>query len=71
MEYIIEFERREQYDCNCNSKPRAFAKSFDETATLKDVVDWVAESAGCWFDDYNLLTNPQILGIRKEKKNAN
>ena len=63
--YIIEFQRAEQYDEACNSKPRSFAKAFDENATLSEIVEWVTETAGTWYNDYNILTNPQIIGISK------
>jgi trehalose-6-phosphate synthase len=61
--YIIEFQRAEQYDEACNSKPRSFAKAFNENATLSKIVQWVKETAGVWINDYNILTNPQIIGI--------
>lgn len=64
--YIIEFRRREQYDCNCNCEAKSFAKVFDENTPLSEIIEWVKEQAGMWFDDYNILTNPQILGITKE-----
>ena len=64
-EYIIEFQRAEQYDEACNCKLRSFAKAFDENATLSEIVQWVTETAGTWFNDYNILTNPQIIGITK------
>ncbi len=64
--YIIEFQRREQYDCDGNCKARAIAKAFDENTTLTEVVEWVKKQAGVCCDDYNILTNPQILGIVKE-----
>ena len=66
MDYIIQFDSREQYDCNCNCTGKSFAKSFNENTTLKEVADWCKQTAGTWFDDYNLLTNPQILGITKK-----
>ena len=69
--YIIEFQRREQYDCDGNSKAKAIAKSFDENTKLLEIVEWVKEQAGMWNDDYNLLTNPQILGITIEKGGKN
>ena len=68
--YIIEFQRREQYDCDGNSKAKAIAKSFDEGTNPSEIVEWVKEQAGMWNDDYNILTNPQILGIIREKKEA-
>lgn len=64
--YIIEFKRREQYDCYGNSEVKTIAKSFDENTTLSEIVEWVKEQAGVWCDDYNILTNPQILRIVKE-----
>ena len=69
--YIIEFQRREQYDCDGNCKARAIAKSFDENTNLSEIVEWVKEQAGVWNDDYNILTNPQILGIIREKGGNN
>lgn len=63
--YIIEFQSRNQYDESCNSKPRSFAKVFDENVTLSEIVQWVKETAGLWNNDYNILTNPQIIGITK------
>jgi hypothetical protein len=63
--YIIEFQRAEQYDEACNCKPRSFAKAFDENTTLSEIVQWVKETAGLWNNDYNILTNPQIIGISK------
>ena len=63
--YIIEFQSRNQYDESSNCKPRSFAKAFDENATLFEIVQWVTETAGTWFNDYNILTNPQIIGITK------
>lgn len=66
MEYIIEFKTREQYDCAGNSEPKSIAKCFGEDVTLKEVVEWVKENAGMWFGDYNILTNPQIIGIHKD-----
>ena len=63
--YIIEFQRAEQYDEACNCKPRSFAKAFDKNATLSEIVQWVKETAGPWYNDYNILTNPQIIGITK------
>ena len=63
--YIIEFQRAEQYDEACNCKPRSFAKAFDKNATLSEIVQWVKETAGLWYNDYNILTNPQIIGITK------
>jgi hypothetical protein len=65
MNYIIQFSHREQYDCAGNSTVKSEAKCFNEDATIKDIVDWVKETAGPWGDDVNLLTNPQIIGIRK------
>ena len=69
--YIIEFKRREQYDCYGNSKVKSIAKSFDEHTNLLQIVEWVKEQAGMWNDDYNILTNPQILGITIEKEDNN
>ena len=69
--YIIEFQLREQYDCDGNCKARAIAKSFDENTNLSEIVEWVKEQAGVWNDDYNILTNPQILGIIREKGGNN
>ena len=66
--YIIEFQLREQYDCDGNCKAKAIAKSFDENTNLSEIVEWVKEQAGVWNDDYNILTNPQILGIIREKR---
>lgn len=67
MDYIVEFQTREQYDCNCNSVPKSIAKAFDEKATLGEIVDWVKDNAGTWFNDYNILSNPQIIGILKSR----
>ena len=39
--YIIEFQRREQYDCDGNCKAKAIAKSFDENTNLSEIVEWV------------------------------
>lgn len=64
--YIVEFRRREQYDCACNCEVKSFAKAFDENTPLSEIVEWVKGQAGMWFDNYNILTNPQILGITKE-----
>ena len=69
--YIIEFQLREQYDCDGNCKAKAIAKSFDENTNLSEIVEWVKERAGVWNDDYNILTNPQILGIIREKGGNN
>ena len=69
--YIIGFKRREQYDCYGNSEVKTIAKSFDENTKLLEIVEWVKEQAGLWNDDYNLLTNPQILGITIEKGGNN
>ena len=69
--YIIEFQLREQYDCDGNCKAKAIAKSFDENTNLSEIVEWVKEQAGVWNDDYNILTNPQILGIIREKGGNN
>ena len=69
--YIIEFQRREQYDCDGNCKARAIAKAFDENTTLSEIVKWVKQQAGLHWDDYNILTNPQILGITIEKGGNN
>ena len=33
--YIIEFKRREQYDCYGNSEVKSIAKSFDENTKSK------------------------------------
>jgi len=44
--YIIEFRRREQYDCACNCEVKSFAKAFDENTPLSEVVEWVKEQAG-------------------------
>jgi hypothetical protein len=63
--YIVQFQRAEQYDQACNCTLRSFAKAFDENATLSEIVQWVTETAGTWYDDYNILTNPQIIGIEK------
>jgi len=63
--YIIEFQTREQYDCNGNCVPKSIAKTFDEKATLGEIVDWIKSNAGTWLDDYNILSNPQIIGIYK------
>ena len=63
--YIVQFQRAEQYDQACNCTPRSFAKAFDENATLSEIVQWVTETAGVWNNDYNILTNPQIIGITK------
>ena len=63
--YIIEFQSRNQYDESGNSKPRSFAKAFDENTTLSEIVQWVTETADVWWNDYNILTNPQIIGITK------
>lgn len=68
MDYIIEFQRREQYDCDGNCVPKAIAKTFDEKATLGEIVDWVKNNAGTWIDDYDILSNPQILGIHKSRE---
>lgn len=68
MDYIIEFQRREQYDCDGNCVPKAISKTFDEKATLGEIVDWVKNNAGMWIDDYDILTNPQILGIHKSRE---
>ena len=64
--YIIEFKHREQYDCYGNSEAKSIAKAFNENTTLSEIVEWVKKQAGVWGDDYNILTNPQILGITKE-----
>lgn len=64
--YIIDFKRREQFDCYGNSEAKSFAKAFDENTTISEVVEWVKEQAGLWGNDYNILANPQILGIVKE-----
>lgn len=64
--YIIEFKRREQYDCYGNSEVKSIAKAFDDNTTLSEVVEWVKGQAGVWDNDYNILTNPQILGIVRE-----
>lgn len=48
MKYIIQFEHREQYDCAANCTVKSEAKCFDEDATIKDIVDWVKETAGHW-----------------------
>lgn len=69
--YIIEFQRREQYNCEGDSKVKAIAKSFDENTNLSEIVEWVKEQAGVWYNDYNILTNPQILGITIEKEGGN
>lgn len=69
--YIIEFQRREQYDCDGNCKARAIAKAFDENTTLSEIVKWVKQQAGLHWDDYNILTNPQILGITIEEGGNN
>jgi len=66
--YIIEFRCREQYDCYGNCKDKSIAKAFSEDTTISDVVEWVKEQAGMWCDDYNILTNPQILGITKRNE---
>lgn len=68
MDYIIEFQRREQYDCDGNCVPKAIAKTFDEKATLGEIVDWVKINSGMCFNDYNILSNPQILGIHKSRE---
>lgn len=66
--YIIGFKRREQYDCYGNSEVKTIAKSFEENTKLSEIVEWVKKQAGVWSDDYNILTNPQILGITIEKE---
>lgn len=68
MNYIVEFQKRNQYDCDGNSKPFAIAKCFDENTTLKEIVNWVINECGWFIDDYNILTNPQILGITAKKE---
>lgn len=65
MDYIIQFEHREQYDCNANCTVKSEAKYFGEDATIKDIADWVKETAGHWGNGINLLTNPQIIGIKE------
>jgi hypothetical protein len=45
---------------------KSYAKAFDENTTLSEIVELVKDQAGTWFDDYNILINPQILGIVKE-----
>jgi hypothetical protein len=65
MDYIIEFKKRAQYDCDCNCLPKSIAKTFNERATLGEIVDWVKSNAGTWIEDYNILSNPQIIGIKK------
>ncbi len=64
--YIIEFKRREQYDCNGNCEVKTIAKAFDENTNLSEIVKWVKEKAVVWCDDYNIIANPQILGIIRE-----
>ena len=63
--YIVQFQRAEQYDQAGNCTPRSFAKAFVENTTLSEIVQWVTETAGTWYNDYNILTNPQIIGITK------
>lgn len=46
----------------------AIAKCFDENTTLKEIVNWVINEGGWFIDDYNILTNPQILGITAKKE---
>lgn len=65
MDYIIEFKKREQYDSDSNCIPKSITKTFDEKATLGEIVDWVKSNAGMWLNDYNILSNPQITGINK------
>ena len=49
MNYIVEFQKRNQYDCDGNSKPCTIAKCFDENTTLKEIVNWVINECG-WLD---------------------
>lgn len=68
MDYIIEYQSREQYDEYGNCKPKSHAKSFNENSTLGEIVEWVKETCGVWCGEYDTLTNPQIIGILKSRE---
>ena len=53
--YIIEFEKREQYDCDGNCTKKAVAELFTDDTTLAEIVEWVKKEVGPY---------PKILGIK-------
>lgn len=62
-DYIVTYQRREQYDCQGNCGVKTVAKAFDGSTTLEEVAKWIKDTAGVFCNQPNVIDNPKIIGI--------